>query len=60
MPILHPSGLMMPGQLGPTRRDFDWLLSAFMTCSGTGAGERNLNGCEAEGTFGHGTHPDFV
>ena len=22
---------MIPGQLGPTRRDFDWLLSAFMT-----------------------------
>src|SRR5260221_13517326 len=32
MPILHPSGLITPGQLGPTRRDFDWLLSALMTC----------------------------
>ena len=31
MPILQPSGLMIPGQLGPTRRDLDWLLSAFMT-----------------------------
>src|SRR6266481_5105970 len=31
MPILHPRGLITPGQLGPTRRDFDWLLSAFTT-----------------------------
>jgi hypothetical protein len=31
MPILQPRGLMIPGQFGPTRRDFDWLLSARTT-----------------------------
>ena len=31
MPILQPRGLMIPGQLGPTRRLFDWFLSAFAT-----------------------------
>ena len=37
IPILHPSGLMMPGQLGPTRRDFVWFLSALTTSSGGSA-----------------------
>jgi len=32
IPILQPDGFMIPGQLGPIRRDFDWLLRAFITC----------------------------
>ena len=44
MPILQPRGLMIPGQLGPTRRDLDWLLRAFMTCSGRTKTGRRLNG----------------
>ena len=39
MPILHSPGLMMPGQLGPIRREALWLISAFftrtMSCCGT-------------------------
>ena len=39
MPILHSPGLMIPGQLGPIRREALWLISAFftrtMSCCGT-------------------------
>lgn len=56
MPILHPSGLMIPGQFGPTRRDLDWLLSAFMTYSGPPTGSaRNSRGASTGRT-----HPDLV
>ena len=32
IPILQPAGLMIPGQLGPTKRDLLCAFSAFMTC----------------------------
>lgn len=31
IPILQPAGLMIPGQLGPTSRDLDWLWRAWWT-----------------------------
>lgn len=34
IPILQPRGFITPGQLGPTRRDLDWLLSACQTYDG--------------------------
>ena len=62
MPILQPSGLMIPGQLGPTRRDFDWLFSAFITYArggkrggvdGRGAAfERMRGGAERRNSLG--------
>lgn len=44
MPILHPRGLMMPGQLGPTRRDLDWLFRAFTTyyCCSSASGYQTI------------------
>ena len=33
IPILQPAGLMIPGQLGPTKRDLLCAFNAFMTCT---------------------------
>ena len=57
IPILQPAGLMIPGQLGPTRRDLDWLWRAWWTYSTSEAVIRNAS---ITVTKGSGTHPDLI
>jgi hypothetical protein len=53
IPILQPRGLMIPGQLGPIRRDLDWLLRMLMTCLAASTTKKSRQ-CRAT------TNPHFV
>lgn len=51
MPILHCSGAMIPGQLGPTRRDLFWrsnlCLTLTISCCGIPSVMQTINGISA-------------
>lgn len=57
IPILQPAGLMIPGQLGPTRRDLDWLWRAWWTYTATEAVIRDTPTTVAKRS---GTYANFI